>query len=169
MWPSKSGITPQIYRVGCQAGAIKPVRRAGWEWAAGLLQQHRVAWAECTCAGARIRISLSFSVARVSLILPPSRSAMRRSASKCNAGALSLIFTPHSVHRAEHLHVVRLMAVLLSHHVAVGPSKIMRVDAIILFAKLGGATGPYLSLAHDVPLAKRHRRPRTSCFVPGEF
>ena len=30
----KSRITPQIHRAGRQAGAIKPVRRAGWEWAA---------------------------------------------------------------------------------------------------------------------------------------
>ena len=30
----KSGITPEIHRAGHQAGAIKPVRRAGWEWGA---------------------------------------------------------------------------------------------------------------------------------------
>jgi hypothetical protein len=41
---------------------------------------------------------------------------------------------------------VRLGAVLLSLHVAVGPSKIRRVGGIVLLAKLGGATGPYLSL-----------------------
>ena len=64
---------------------------------------------------------------------------------------------------------MRLEAVLSSLHVAVGPSKIMRVGAVILFAKLGGATGPYLSLVYDMPLAKQARRPRTSCFVPGEF
>ena len=28
----KSRISPQIHRAGRQAGAIKPVRRAGWEW-----------------------------------------------------------------------------------------------------------------------------------------
>jgi hypothetical protein len=69
------------------------------------------AWAECTCAGARFSIFLSFSVARGSLILPPPRSATRRSASKYNTGprevgALSLISTPCSVHRVEHFHVV---------------------------------------------------------------
>ena len=41
---------------------------------------------------------------------------------------------------------MRLGAVLLSLHVAVGPLKIKRVRTIVLFAKPGGATGPYLSL-----------------------
>ena len=58
----KSRITPQIHRAGRQAGAIKPVRRSGWEWAASLLQLYGAAWTECTCAGARIRISLSRSL-----------------------------------------------------------------------------------------------------------
>ena len=75
-----------------------------------------------------------------------------------------------ATHRAEHLHVVRLEAALLGLHVAVELSKIKRACATALPAKLGGATGPYLSLVHDVPLlAKRPRRPRTSYFVPGEF
>ena len=67
---------------------------------------------------------------------------------------------------------MRLGAVLSIPHVAVEPSKIMRVDAIVLLAKLGGATGPYLPPVHDMLLAKRPRRPNTtvcSCFVPGEF
>ena len=120
----KSRITPQLHRAGHQAGAIKPVRRAGWEWAASPLQQQRAAWAECTCAGAHMSIFLSFSIARASSILPLSRSATSRSASKCNTGsreadAPSLAFTPHSVHRAEHFHAVRLGAVLWSVHVAV--------------------------------------------------
>ena len=42
----------------------------------------------------------------------------------------------------KHFHVVQIEAVLLSLHVAVGPSKIRRVDASVLFAKLGGATAP---------------------------
>ena len=44
----------QIHRAGRQAGAIKPVRRAGWEWAESLPQQQRAARAGCTCAGASI-------------------------------------------------------------------------------------------------------------------
>ena len=58
---------------------------------------------------------------------------------------------------------------LISLHVAVGPSKIRRAGATVLYAKMGGATGPYLPLVNDMPLAKLPRRPRTSCFVPGEF
>ena len=49
---AKSRISPQIHRAGRQAGAINSVRRAGWVWAASLLQQQRAAQAECTCAGA---------------------------------------------------------------------------------------------------------------------
>ena len=49
-------------------------------------QRIKAAWAGYTCAGARISTSISFSVASFFLILPPSRSATRRSASKCNAG-----------------------------------------------------------------------------------
>ena len=47
-------------------------------------QQQGAAWAECTCPGVRISSFLSFSFARVSSVLPPSRSATRRRASKCN-------------------------------------------------------------------------------------
>jgi hypothetical protein len=154
--------------------AIKPVRRAGWEWAESFPQQQRAAWAECTCAGARISISLSFSDARDSSILPPLRSATRRSAWKYNAGsqyagALSLIFTLHSVYLVEHYQVVRLEAVLLCLHVAVEPSKIKKAGAVVLLAVLGGATGPYSSLVHDMSFAKLPCRPHTSCLVPGEF
>ena len=39
--------------------------------------------------------------------------------------------------------------------------------AIVLFAKQGGATGPYISSI--LPLAKQPRHPRTSPFVPAEF
>ena len=84
-------------------------------------------------------------------------------------GALSLISTPHSVHRVEHFHVVRLGAVLLSPHVAFEPSKIKKVGDVVLLAKLGGATGPYLSLVHDMPLATRPRRPRTTESVVASF
>ena len=86
---AKSGITPQVHRAGRQAGAVKSVRRAGWEWPEGLLLQQRDAWAECTCAGARISIFLSssFARARVSSILSPSCSATSRCASKCNTGS----------------------------------------------------------------------------------
>ena len=41
-------------------------------------------------------------------------------------------------------------------------SMFMGVGAAVLLAKPGGETGPYLSLVHDVPLAKLPRRPRTS-------
>ena len=89
-------------------------------------------WAECTCAGVRMGISLSFSVARVSSVPPTPRSATRCRASKYNAGsryagALSLISTPHSVRRVEHSHVLRLITVFLSLHVAVEPSEMRRV------------------------------------------
>ena len=49
---------------------------------------------------------------------------------------------------------MRLGAVLLSLHVAVEPSEIRRAGATVLLAKLGGATGPYLSFVHDMPLAE---------------
>ena len=62
-----------------------------------------------------------------------------------SAGTVLLIFTPHTAHRVKNFHAMRLGAVLSVLYVAVGPSKIMRVDAAVLFAKLGGATGPYLS------------------------
>ena len=86
-----------------------------------------------------------------------------------SAGTLLLIFTLHPVHRVEHFHVVRLGAVLSALHFAVKLSKIVRVGAAVLFVKLGGATGPYLSPVHDMPLANLPRRPHTSRFVPGEF
>ena len=78
MKPIKSRFTPQLHRAGRQAGTIKPVRGSGWEWAGSLLQQQRAAWAGCTCAGARMGTFLSFSVARVSPILSPPRSAASR-------------------------------------------------------------------------------------------
>jgi hypothetical protein len=84
---AKSRITPQVHRAGRETGAIKPVRvRAG----SGLnaVQQGAV-WAGYTCADAHMGICFSFSVARVSLILPPSRSATRRGASKCNTGPIN--------------------------------------------------------------------------------
>ena len=37
--------------------------------------------------------------------------------------------------------------------VIVGPSGVLGVDYDALFAKTGEATGPHLSLMHDVPLA----------------
>ena len=46
-------------------------------------------------------------------------------------------------------------------HVAVEPSEIKRADATVLFAKLGGATGPYIPLVHNMSLARRPRRSRT--------
>ena len=66
-----------------------------------------------------------------------------------SAGTRPLILTIFSVHSAEHFHVVRLGAVLFSLHVAVGPSKVRRVGAIVLLSKLGWATCPYLTPAHD--------------------
>ena len=142
-----------------------------------MIRQQGAAWAECTCAGARISTSLSFSAARVSLILPPSSSAMRRSAPRCNAGpreagALSLIFTFHSVRSAEqfhriYAHAVRLGAVLPGPHVAVESLRTRGVCANVCQA--GRVSGPLYFLIHDAPLAGLPRRPRTSCFVPGEF
>ena len=99
-----------------QAGATKPVSRAGWEWYESSLEQQRAAWTECTCAGARISIFLSFSVARVSPTLP-----------LC-------------------LYAVRLGAMLLSPHVAVGPSEMQRAGAGALFGKLGGASVGHLRM-----------------------
>ena len=84
-------------------------------------------------------------------------------------GALSLIFAIHPVCRVGHLQVVRLEAVLSSLRVFVGPSKTQRADADVLFAKLGGATSPYLSLVHDAPPVSLPRRPHIRCFVPSEF
>ena len=77
-----------------------------------------------------------------------------------SAGTLLLIFTLYSVRRVGHFHVVRLEAVLSGLHVTAGPSEIRRRGATVLLAKLGGATGPYLAPLHDIPLAKRPRRPR---------
>ena len=57
-------ITPQIHREGHQAGAIKPVRRAGWVWTEAALQLQGAARARCTCAGARKTIPLSHSMLR---------------------------------------------------------------------------------------------------------
>ena len=57
-------------------------------------------------------------------------------------------------YRAEHLHVVQLGATLSSLHVAVGPSKMRRVDAGEQFAKLGGETVPYVS----IPFTRRAAR-----------
>ena len=50
-------------------------------------QLQKAARAECTCAPTRIGTILSISNARVSSILTPSRSATRRSASKCTTGS----------------------------------------------------------------------------------
>ena len=45
----------------------------------------------------------------------------------------------------------------------------MSVGAIVLLAKLGGVQrAPIYLLYTTMPLAKLPRRPRTSCFVPGE-
>ena len=73
------------------------------------------------------------------------------------------------MHRVEHFHFVRLEAVLSSPYVFVGPSKIQIAGATALLVKLGGTTGPYLSLVYGLPLAGLPNRPDTSCFVPGEF
>ena len=69
-----------------------------------------------------------------------------------------LIFFLHSVHRVEHIHVVRLGAVFSSPHVAVESSKTGRAGTAALFAKQSGSTSPYLSLVHDAPLDRQHRR-----------
>ena len=74
---------------------------------------------------------------------------------RARMGILPPIFTAHSVHRVDHFHVARLEAMLPGLHVAVKSSKIGRADANVLFAELGGATGPYLFLVHDVPLASQ--------------
>ena len=108
----KSRINPQIHRAGRQAGAIiRPssqfeeqkleldqfAERAGSGLLA-VLQQQIAAWAECMCAGARISISLSFSVARVPQSCLPH--AAHRSATQglgkralCLSSSLSIQFT----------------------------------------------------------------------------
>ena len=70
-----------------QAGTIKPVRRAGWEWAASFAPAAKscVGWVYVRrCAHKHF---FSFYVARASSVLPPSRSTTRRDASKCNTGS----------------------------------------------------------------------------------
>ena len=74
------------------------------------------------------------------------------------AGALSLIFILTSVHCAGHFSIVRPGALISGPFVAVGPSGIRSAGATVQLAKPGGATGPYLHLTHDMPLAKRPRR-----------
>ena len=86
-----------------------------------------------------------------------------------SAGTLLLIFTPHSVRRFEHTHAVQLGAVLSILHVAVGPSGIMRVNAIALFAQLGGATGPYLPLAQECRSLKYHVIPALAASFLASF
>ena len=49
---------------------------------------------------------------------------------------MGYVYVRRCVYRAEHLHTMRLEALLLSLHVAVGPSNIRRVDATVLFAML---------------------------------
>jgi len=56
---------------------------------------------------------------------------------------------PRHLSSAENVRTVRLGAVLSSPHVAVGPSKIKRADATVLFAKLGGARAQYTSCTRD--------------------
>ena len=68
---------------------------------------------------------------------------------------------PISLHCVDYSHVVRLEAVLSRLNVAVEPSKIKIADADVLLGELRGATGPYLSFVHDMPLAKQQ--------LPGEF
>ena len=49
---------------------------------------------------------------------------------------------------------VGLEAVFLGTYVAAGPLEMWRAGTDVRFAKLGGATSPYLSLVHDLPLAR---------------
>jgi len=68
--------------------------------------------------------------------------------------------------------VVRSEAVLLSPHVDVEPSTIRRASAIVLFARLSGAAGPYLpSTRHTARLtATSSPRYRSAVdFVPFLF
>jgi hypothetical protein len=114
---AKSRINPQIRRAGRQAGAI--IRPSGrfeelelelgqfteraWSGLLAVLQQQEASWAECTCAGTLISISLSFSVARVPQSCLPHaarRGAAHRSATQglgkralCLSSSLSIQFT----------------------------------------------------------------------------
>jgi hypothetical protein len=100
---TKSILTSQTHRAGRQAGAIKPVRRAGWEWAAGLLQQQRATRAECMCASARKSIfsrSLLQGFPQSCLPHAARRVAAHRSATQrlgkralCHSSSLSIQFT----------------------------------------------------------------------------
>jgi len=58
----------------------------------------------------------------------------------CHSSSLPIQFTASNTSRRP------TRGHALSFHVAVEPSKIRTADATALFAKLGGATGPYLSL-----------------------
>ena len=51
---------------------------------------------------------------------------------------------------------------LLGVGAVAGPSGVLGVFSIVLFAKLGGATGPHLSLMHGVPLASCSVTPHRS-------
>ena len=57
----KSRITLQDTRSRHQAGAMRPVRRAGWVWAASCAPAAKAAWAECSCAGAAHRHTAAFT------------------------------------------------------------------------------------------------------------
>ena len=83
----KSGIALRDTFSKRQAGAMRPVPRAGWVWAAGCSPAAKKLHGLSVRAQVRrIIASLSFSVAGVFPFLPPLRSAMRRGAWKCNAG-----------------------------------------------------------------------------------
>ena len=82
---SKSGIILRDTWSKRQAGAMRPVRRVGWVWAASCAPAAKKLRGLGIRAQARcISISLSFSVVGVSSFLSPPRSAIRRGAWKGN-------------------------------------------------------------------------------------
>ena len=84
----KSRITLRDTWSNRQAGAMRPVRRAGSVWAASCVPAAKKQRELSVRAQARlIGISLSFSVVGVSAFLPPPRSAMRRGAWECDTGS----------------------------------------------------------------------------------
>ena len=85
------------------------------------------------------------------------------------AEALSLVFTPNSVHRAEPIHVVRLGAVLLSLHVAVGPSKTRRADTAELLLSLAGKRAPVYLLYTTCRSLNGHAVPALSASFLASF
>ena len=102
-------------------------RRAGWEWAVSF----KLSPAPKSCVGCvYVRRCADKHILPISCLPHAARrGAAHRSAIqglRSGRSVTQVIYTLHSVHRVEHVHVVRLEAVLLSLHVAIELSKIRR-------------------------------------------